>query len=431
MSQDNNNRRRTGRQVFDYNNEMSNGRRRAQPSRRPGRGGMQQVLSLGTSSSQRGTVHTSSATRAKAQKKKRRRRRTKITFLVILLAIILVIALVIGWAGCSLCAVYDDVENEPPGEDTKSETIPEYQGKEIICGLICGIDYDNDDATGYASADKVGRTDMILYMMYDTVAGKVSFLQIPRDTYVGPDAETGGMGRINGLYFHAKDTSNRMKALIDVLYDQMGLPTDFYITVDMDAVKELVAVRGTIEVYVPQDVTDPETGNVTLQQGWRHFDADTTEYYLRNRNYGGADIMRLEMQQSFYSALYRDFKELSPLDLVMWMNVLLNHIKIGGLDPMGLGGLAQKALTVSGENITFVRPSVTGGYYNGQQIVSLVPEDLAEILNTYFRPEGYAKSANELNVYTLPMIESIGKVETNIRTMANIQATEPSKPDAA
>ena len=51
--------------------------------------------------------------------------------------------------------------------EVKTEQIPEYTGKGIITGLIGGVDYNNETADGYTTVDKIGNTDMILYLMYD------------------------------------------------------------------------------------------------------------------------------------------------------------------------------------------------------------------------------------------------------------------------
>lgn len=318
-------------------------------------------------------------------------------------------------------------------QEVKTEEIPAYTGKGIITGLICGVDYNNETADGYTSQDKIGNTDLILYMMYDTINKEARFLQIPRDIYVGTQLETGGTGKINGLYSAAKDTENRMAALASMVKDQLELPVDFYLKLDVDALKALVNHRGSIEVYVPQDVVDKTNPENVIKQGWRHFTGDEAEFFLRNRNYADQDLTRLAMQQSFYSAVFREFKELSPTDLVMWMRILLYYVDIGGLDLVQVGGLAQNALGLSGQNIVFVRPPVFGTEYiapNGKNtaLVYLEPEETAELLNQYFRPEGAEKTAQELNIQTLP--DAIyGKSPAQIRTMANISENEPEKKD--
>ena len=60
----------------------------------------------------------------------------------------------------------------------------------------CGVDYTD----GRTSAN----TDTMLYVTLDVEGGKVSALQIPRDTYVGDDVKTGGSKKFNAVYGHGK-----------------------------------------------------------------------------------------------------------------------------------------------------------------------------------------------------------------------------------
>ncbi len=361
-----------------------------------------------------------------------------------------------GWLG-EMDGTKTDAGTLP--DEVKTEQVyPEYTGKGILYGLICGIDYsdmsDDPNASmpgfepdpdqlmgGGTPQNRLGNTDMIMYMMYNTQTNDLRLLQIPRDTFVGANLETGGTGKINGLYANSADPNNRMAPLAKCFSEQFKLPVDFYVTVDMDALKELVAQPpGYIHMYIPVDLNDPEhgDGSVDIAQGWHDITAEQIEYVLRNR-YSTAyqqqgDIARMQTQQYFYSALFRRFKELSPSDLMMWMRVLLYRVNTD-MDGTQLVGLAQKALGIEGSNITFVRPSYGGGIYQGPtkdwSNVVLIPEDFADLLNEYFRPEGTVVPLSELDIQTLPLIESIGVGEASVRTMGDVQATEVPEGAAA
>ncbi len=329
--------------------------------------------------------------------------------------------------------VYNSIKTELAPEeggytpvDIGTDTIPEYTGAGVTNFLVCGIDYDNESADGYTSEEHVGRTDMILYVNYDTVNNKVVLMQIPRDVYVGPELETGGTGKINGLYYFAEDPENRMEPLSRAIYDQLGLPVDFYVTIDMEALKEIIDhTPGYISVYVPIEVSDPNNPEAVIPVGWRDFTSDEAEFFLRNRtspSYEGmSDLMRLQMQQSFYSALYREFTELTPTDLLMWMRVLLYRVNTD-MDPVQLGGLAQNALSLESSDITFIRPPVGTAMYGTNSVLSLEAEGTADLLNQYLRPEGQNLGVEDLNIYTLPM--ELGVSEASIRTMTEVQSVE-------
>lgn len=385
---------------------------------------------------QGGAVHNSQRTAAK----KRRRRRTRRIVVISICLVVLLLAGAVVWGYNYIAGQLrgaDTVDGVVPDE-VKTDTIPEYTGKGIITALICGIDYDNDTADGYTDdTNKIGNTDLIMYLMYDTVNNKANILQIPRDTFVGEDDyNTNGIGKINALYRYSDDPDNRVAPLARCLKDQYQLPVDFYITIDMDAVKAIVDHMQFIQVYVPHEVTDGETGEQLLPEGWVNITSREIEFLVRNRNYGDGDINRMRTQQSLYSALFREFKKLAPGDLVMWMRILLHYCNIDGISVMQIGGLAQSALALEGEDLTFVRPPYTGAWYTPtsgplegkrQSLVCLEPEGTAEILNTYFRPDGHTIPAEELNIHTLPVNE-FGEGPAEVKTMTGIQEVETEIP---
>lgn len=367
-----------------------------------------------------------------AQKKRRGASKNKRRWPIVLASTLTVISLlvVLGYSLIVILTSFMSGKNTDAGVlPDEIGTLPEYSGKGIINFLVCGLDY--DDVNSYSDKnDKVGNTDMILYVHYDTVQGKASILQLPRDTFVGTAVNTGGTGKINGLYTNAEDTKNRMAALANVVYDQLHLPVDFYVTIDMDAVKEIIDIlpSKTLRVYVPMEVSDPDHPEAVIPEGWREFTSAETEFFLRNRKsptyQQQGDIMRMQMQQSFYSAIYREFKDLSPTDLLMWMKVLLYRINTN-MDALEMGGLAQKALSLQAENITFIRPPCGQSFYGDNSLISLDAVETADLLNEYFRPEGEIVPVSELNIQELPREQ--GTVPANIRTMGDIRSTEPEE----
>ena len=406
-----------------------------QPPPRQTQGGTGRPRPSGESSryvSQSGARSTSSSRSSAARRPARKpiRKRKKRWPIVLLSSVSLVMV--------GVFLLLQSFTTQVNGENTEAgvipsaiQTPPEYTGKGIINFLVCGIDYDG--VNGFTDEkNKIGNTDMIMYVHYDTQANKVSVLQIPRDTYVGTSVRTGGTTKINGLYQNSEDTNNRMAALANVIYDQFKLPIDFYVTIDMDAVKEIIDIKGTLRVFVPMDVSDPDHPEAMIPAGWRDFTSTEAEFFLRNRKSPTykqqGDIMRMQMQQSFYSALFREFKSLSPTDLMMWMKVLLYRVKTDNNDIIQLGGLAQKALGLDGGNISFVRPPCGPSYYQAnadsavQAVVTLDASETADLLNQYFRPEGEVVPASELRIYELPRDQ--GTVPASVKSMADIQASE-------
>lgn len=380
---------------------------------------------------QKAATHTPPAKGKAAVRRPKKGGKRKLA--VALTAVLLVFAVL----GIVVFAKWTEIQSRIEGEVTDAgvlppeiQTLPEYKGSHVNF-VVCGIDYNNEDADGFVDGgNKTSNTDMILYVNYNIADNKANILQLPRDTYVGEEVATGGHYKINAVYPNSPDSNNRMASLARVLYNQFALPVDFYVTLDMDALKEIVGIKGWIDVFVPQTVSDPQYG-IEIAEGWQRLDGNNVEFLLRNRhspNYNDqGDIARLRTQQSFYSAIFREFKSLAPVDLVKWMNVVTYRVKTD-MDLWDLGGIAQKALSLEADDITFVRPACAPTMYNGEFIVSLIPEDMAELLNEYFRPEGQTIAAAELGIHTRPVDPVYGVAEREIVSMETVRQGEAPMP---
>lgn len=373
----------------------------------------------------------SAADKERLAKRKRRRRRA-------IIATSIVVGLVIALFGGLVIWIYSTISSNlipdasnPAGSipsEVQAENFPEYSGKDVVYGLICGIDYEDEGAEGMVTT-AVGRTDMIMYLKFNTKTGECNFLQIPRDTFVGEELRTGGTYKINSLYHSAEDENNRMAPLLTALMNQMHLPVDFYMTIDVEAMVKMVDAVFGVEVYVPQDLVNhnPDGSTNVMTQGWHTLMGKDAEYFLRHRaSFTDQDIGRLILQRNFYAALFKKMTELSIGDMYMWMTILMQHTTVGGLSTTDIIGLALKLLNIKTENVTFVRPAGNGQTYNGSFVFALEPQELADVLNTYFRPEGVTVPAEELNIFYLPPDPVIGTSITNISTLTDVEENIPA-----
>lgn len=373
-----------------------------------------------------------------AQKRKKRKRRT---YLVIILVLALAILGLVVWQlvnAIENALQGNTVSGENVGHGTVNEDynlIPgEYKDKNVLNILVCGLGYDGDEY--YTDANnRIGPTDMIMYVRFNLKEGTVNALQIPRDTYIGNDYKTGGTRKINGLFMNAEDKNNRINSLVQVLYEQFKLAVDYYITLDLDSLKELVAVVHGLNVYVPYDVNNPQTGDVILE-GWRRLDPEQVEFLARNRKSDSynqqMDIMRMQTQQNIYTALFRLFKTLTPREMIGWGQILLKYVKTD-IPVAKFPELMMSLIKVNSDQITFIRPAASPvsykfeGMREKQSGISLDAVELADVLNVYFRSEGVDYSADELNVQELQ--GNLGTAETSIRVMASVEADAPPIPD--
>ena len=329
--------------------------------------------------------------RAQQQRKKKALNRLLIG-LSSVLALILVAYIGIQVWGSSIVN-----EGEMGSINKVVQTPPQFKDKQLSV-LVCGIDYSTEDAV---KRDPIGNTDMIMYMRFNFEDNTIKMLQIPRDLFMGPDIPTGGSGKLNGVFRHTPNEDNRMQAVADVIYNQLQLPVDGYVTIDMDSLREIVDLFGGIEVYVAQDMSYKGSA---LEKGWHNLMGAECEYFLRDRySFATADIGRLDNQRYFYSALFRRIRTATWQDIVKLMPVAQQYINtnISLNDCMGLG---IKMLKIPSANIMMCRlPTFDNAErYNGSDIQIAAKEETAALLNEYFRTPETAVPANMLTFADWP-----------------------------
>lgn len=308
----------------------------------------------------------------------------------------------------------------------------EYKKKDVLNFLIVGID--NEEGRDYGAG--LGLTDMILYANFDLQNNKLNLLQIPRDSYVGEDAPTGGSGKINAVLMNGPDKNSPINNLADLIEQQFKLPVDHYVAMDMDALKTIVNTFGGLRVYVPQEMS---YAGSYLPQGWQWLDGDAAEFFVRNRMGPGferADIDRLDNQRHFYSALFRRFMNLSPTDIVRLLPVFEHYCNtdIGLTD---IFDLCMSALNLQAENVMFCKvPGTTGPELDptgaGRSLYFIdvygrgTEEDpgTAALLNQYFRTYGNPVPAEELGLPDIHIPENYTLYPPNIQIMSDVQAPE-------
>ena len=102
---------------------------------------------------------------------------------------------------------------------------------------------------------------MILYVQFDIKNGALRMLQIPA-TALSPPRTKNHPFQWQDLRRHELSDQlggnlqrRSIAALADVIYDQFRLPIDYYVTVDMQALVDMVDNFGGIEVYIPHDMS--------------------------------------------------------------------------------------------------------------------------------------------------------------------------------
>ena len=357
--------------------------------------------------SEKKTYKSSKAAEA-ASKRKKKKKNPKRT-LIACLATIAVIGAMIFAVDKAITGMYNVGEEIP--EDLQTDNSID---QDVVNILVCGIDWD-DGRTAKM-------TDVIVYVTLDVKAGKVSMLQIPRDTYVGEPSNT---GKINAVY---KDGSekNQIMNLIKTLNERFGLTVDHYLTLDMESFTILIDhLENGLSMYVPCPIVllDKETGKTqTLYEeaGWYQVDGATAEVILRNRNYPEGDVQRLAVQSAFYASVMKHFKEVG---VVVCAQLVPTFAKFVTTDMhwTRMVALVTEVLNIDFNNMQIIKPSVHGYVADGQAIVVVEEEEWLSILNENFRP--YQTPVEDIVIDEIGEItQDYGATQTTVQTIGGILA---------
>ena len=370
----------------------------------------------------------------------RRRKKNKKTPiwlpLAVVLAVIAVVSGVVVYAVSLVNRVEDSLrpDDSTPTIQEEIKTAEGYKG-DVVNILVCGIDYEEGRAYGDAESND-GMTDMILYVQFDIKGNALRMLQIPRNSLVTTANKKVTLS--NGKTYAASNyqinsvalsNGGSIAALADVIYDQYRLPIDYYVSVDMQALVEMVDNFGGIEVYIPHDMS---YGGSKLLKGYRNLDGASAEFFVRCRHgdgYANSDIDRLNMQRYFYAGLFKRARAMGITDILNQLPLVLEkHYIKTDMDITTIAKLLVSFLKVDSANIILAQTPVFMGVPNMGKTDSfagyscVVPDasSIAKLLNQYFCTYTGPIDVSEMNLVTDDWPHGTASTDANVQYMGRI-----------
>lgn len=246
--------------------------------------------------------------------------------------------------------------------------------------LVSGVDDGN------------GGSDTNILVAVDTVNDYVYGVSIPRDTKA---AIRGKNHKINYAY-----NAGGMELLADTVSDQLGIPVDYTVLVNLKAFQALVDTIGGVDFYIPidMDYEDPyQDLSIHFSKGMRHLNGEEALKVVRFREgYASQDIGRMRTQQDFLKAIAK--KMLTPASLTKLDNfckIFIQYVKtdltVGNLvwlggEVIGMGSESIEFATLPGD---WKSPYI---YLNQAEVLAMVNEHL----NPYVED----RTAQDLNILT-------------------------------
>ena len=211
--------------------------------------------------------------------------------------------------------------------------------KDRVNVLMTGIDY-AEERKGRTDF----RTDTIMLLSVNFKTGEVDILSVPRDSYADI-AGTKRKWKINGAYMSAGGADgDGFNCLMETVSNTIGgIPVDYYIGVEMQAVKDIVDVIGGVWYDVDYEIY---MNNRHLEKGYQLLDGQAVLDYCRARKgiTSGTDIDRIDRQQRLLMEVFNQMKSGAQLQKIPEMYTTLQDEIYTNLNLSQITALALFAL---------------------------------------------------------------------------------------
>ena len=303
------------------------------------------------------------------------------------LALLLIFLLAAGYAAyhCFFRAP------EPSGQPTQSaepveELTPEEEAlrshlerkPNFYTILVSGVD------------DHNGGSDTNILVAVDAASDAIYGVSIPRDTKA---ILNGDAHKINYAY-----NSGGMSLMAATITEQLGIPVDYTVQVDLQGFVALVDAIGGVEFNVPMDMNyeDPyQDLYIHIPKGLQRLNGENALKVVRFREgYASQDIGRMSTQQAFLKAAAK--QTLTPANV----NKIDDFVKIfqsyveTDLTLGNLAWLGKEAISMGTDAINF---STLPGEWRSPYIY-LDPDAVLTLVNEHLNPYVEDRVPEDLNI---------------------------------
>ena len=250
--------------------------------------------------------------------------------------------------------------------------------------LVSGLDDDN------------GGSDTNMLVRFDAENKKIDVVSLPRDTLMS-----------NGHKLNSSYNNGGTEKLRSNIEDMLGIPVDFYVSVDLKGFIALIDQIGGVDFDVPEDMDydDPyQDLHIHFKAGLQKLNGQQAMEVVRfrhnndNTGYGGRqDIGRIGTQQAFLKTVAQKLMKLENVPAMA--ETFLKYVKTD-LTLGNLVWLANQALSMGGTDaISFATlPGDGAGWYKGKSFYTLYPEQVLEMTNSMLNPYATDITADEQNI---------------------------------
>lgn len=254
--------------------------------------------------------------------------------------------------------------------------------------LVSGLDDDN------------GGSDTNILVRFDVPNKRIDLVSLPRDTLLHNEY------RNNKLNFaYAKGGT---ELLMEQIENLLGVPVDFYVTVNLKGFIALVDQIDGVDFDIPinMDYDDPyQDLHIHFTKGPRHLNGQEAMEVVRFRHnndgtgYGTEDIGRIGTQQAFLKAVAKQLLQIGNVkNIPALVDIFCTYVKTD-LTTGNLVWLGNEALNIGTENIHFATlPGDGSGYYNKQSVYVLDAQATCDLVNEALNPYNEALTLEDMDI---------------------------------
>ena len=246
------------------------------------------------------------------------------------------------------------------------------------------------------SDDGNGNSDTNILVAIDTVNGYIYGTSIARDSKAIID---GKARKINYAY-----NKGGTELLASTVSEQLGIPVDYTVSVDLKGFTALVDAIGGVDFEVPinMDYDDPIQGlSIHFKKGMQHLSGADALRVVRFRHnndgtgYGSEDLGRMQTQQKFLKAVAKK--------MLSFENLMSNPRKYAEIfgqyvdTDLSVTDLAWFGMQVLGMGVDKIDFSTLPNEWKYPYIY-LDPDETLALVNTYLNPYVEDRTADDLNI---------------------------------
>ena len=328
----------------------------------------------------------------RVRRRQRKQPHTLQVFLIIVLVLLTVCVLVKAFFLKAPEQKAAELPAQSAASDTDSQQSPEEQAAQEA--LRSHLERKGRFYTILVSGsdDGNGNSDTNILVAIDTVNGYIYGTSIARDTKA---VWNGKNHKINAAF-----GSGGMEKMAEVVSDQLGIPVDYTVSVDLKGFAALVDAIGGVDFDVPvnMDYEDPyQDLYIHISKGMHHLSGSEALKVVRFRKgYATQDIGRMETQQKFLKAVAKQTLTVSNLGKIdEFVKIFQKYVKTD-LTLGNLAWLGKEAISIGADNIEF--STLPGVWNDHDNFIYLNKDDVLTLVNEHLNPYVEDRTADDLNI---------------------------------